>query len=435
MLSRKFLYNLYVTSPWGWRFAALFCCLLFYFVFFLPNTCFSVPTLTNYSLPPETRANLQFNQPTEVSSSPDAKYRDILHELNARVDRSRAAQREILSRSLACEVSNRGAAKGSLTRCLTPIVNANGSVALDFVPRASCARFGFCNGHGSCFLGKCFCEPGRSGDGCEIEDGKPVPQCSITSDICYVNPSYGIPRIPLERWTRASWAETAWWTAPDRQGDDNDNAEDSKGLFENYRAVPDNLGHVLELGCGPFTQLKSILGVPNRNWKVDTVTLSDPILVVESTHAKSSFARGTFEAHGKRYPTKLIQVGAEEVGSLYHDKFDTVIMQNVLEHVVNAFDVLESIYNTTKPGGIVVFWEPTYNNIWNGWNPGNQPLAWDDSTAFDLMAHPIRLHMSVFQYFASFFEPIMYKETPGRRGDNSVILVGRKKKPTELPYF
>ena len=37
------------------------------------------------------------------------------------------------------------------------------------------------------------------------------------------------------------------------------------------------------------------------------------------------------------------------VGSLYQNKFDTTIMMNVLEHCISAFEVLESLYNVTKP--------------------------------------------------------------------------------------
>ena len=42
---------------------------------------------------------------------------------------------------------------------------------------------------------------------------------------------------------------------------------------------------------------------------------------------------------GKSYPTTLHEVGAEEVGRQYHEKFDTVIMMNVIEHVSNAYEV------------------------------------------------------------------------------------------------
>jgi len=36
------------------------------------------------------------------------------------------------------------------------------------------------------------------------------------------------------------------------------------------------------------------------------------------------------------------QVGAERLGTLFHDHFDTVIMINVLEHVASAYEVVSS---------------------------------------------------------------------------------------------
>ena len=63
-------------------------------------------------------------------------------------------------------------------------------------------------------------------------------------------------------------AESIWWSAPERANDDNDNAGASYELFEAYKAVPNFLGHVLELGCGPFTQLRTILGAPGHQYEV-----------------------------------------------------------------------------------------------------------------------------------------------------------------------
>ncbi len=150
--------------------------------------------------------------------------------------------------------------------------------------------------------------------------------------------------------------------------------------------------------------------------------------MLESKHPKSAFASGAFEFNGRRYRTTLLQVGAEEVGRMRPEQYDTVIMQNVLEHVVDGFAVLESLYNATKPGGTVVFWEPSYSAGWAGWAEDDQELIPDTSLAFDRYAHPIRADPSIFRYFASCFEPVMWKETPARRGDSSAVLIGRKRR-------
>jgi SAM-dependent methyltransferase len=162
--------------------------------------------------------------------------------------------------------------------------------------------------------------------------------------------------------------------------DQSDHGDVMKRAFKQYAKVPSKLGHVLELGCGPYTQLREILSVPGRGWTMDSVTLADPILVFESKHKNSAFHTGKFvDRKGKIYPTTLHQVGAEAVGGLYHDAFDTVIMMNVLEHVASAYEVLESLYNATKPGGIVVLWEPAYSPSWAGWKERGDELLLDTS--------------------------------------------------------
>ena len=103
--------------------------------------------------------------------------------------------------------------------------------------------------------------------------------------------------------------------------------------FERFRKVPDHLGHVIEIGCGPFTPAAHASEHQESILKVSSVTLADPILVHESKMPKSAFRTGKFvDNDGVAYPTTLHQVGAEAVGSLYHEAFDTVIMMNVLEH-------------------------------------------------------------------------------------------------------
>jgi SAM-dependent methyltransferase len=188
----------------------------------------------------------------------------------------------------------------------------------------------------------------------------------------------------------------------------------------------------------------------------------DPILIHESKMPNSAFTTGKFvDSRNVSYPTTLHQVGAEAVGSLYSRAFDTVIMMNVIEHVVSAYDVLESIVNVTRPGGIVIFWEPSYSAWWDWGSSALQNLLLDASLpvqarvtdpdwsnlqvrntirsrAFDLIAHPVRVDPSVYQYFASFFRPLHSKishlDDHPRRGDGAISLIGRLKqhrKPTK----
>mmetsp|Transcript_63655 Transcript_63655/g.141969 ORF Transcript_63655/g.141969 Transcript_63655/m.141969 type:complete len:134 (-) Transcript_63655:137-538(-) len=133
-------------------------------------------------------------------------------------------------------------------------------------------------------------------------------------------------------------------------------------------------------------------------------------------------------------------------------------MINVLEHVASAFEVLESIYNATKPGGTVILWEPAYNRSWPGWQSTGQELIVDESLpiskhhrspdwsnltvrntirsrAFDEIAHPIRVDPAVFRLFAARFDHFHFSMGRGRRGDISCTLIGRKRAPSPRPWY
>ena len=61
----------------------------------------------------------------------------------------------------------------------------------------------------------------------------------------------------LQRWQRASWGEESYWSAASSTADAyDDNAGTTLELFKNYEDVPRELGNVMELGCGPFTQVR-----------------------------------------------------------------------------------------------------------------------------------------------------------------------------------
>ena len=69
---------------------------------------------------------------------------------------------------------------------------------------------------------------------------------------------YGFLRVSERRWRAAQAVDLAQWSdAPRSQTTDRN--EHHAALFDGYKALPSALGHVVELGCGPYTQLQSIL--------------------------------------------------------------------------------------------------------------------------------------------------------------------------------
>ena len=73
---------------------------------------------------------------------------------------------------------------------------------------------------------------------------------------------------PYQEWEAALWSASAAGVTTDRN-------EHHKRHFDNYAEVPRQLGHVVEVGCGPFTQLQTIL--PGRP-RPASITLLDPLL-------------------------------------------------------------------------------------------------------------------------------------------------------------
>ena len=120
---------------------------------------------------------------------------------------------------------------------------------------------------GTCWLGRCWCEPGWTGKpSCQEREQKPVPSCipsestsgprGNTFDLCYWSTEHGIARVPRERWERAQAVERALWS---NMGGSNDRSDAHEAAFNGYRMIPDQLGDVIELGCGPWTQLEWML--------------------------------------------------------------------------------------------------------------------------------------------------------------------------------
>ena len=104
-------------------------------------------------------------------------------------------------------------------------------------------------------------------------------------------------------------------------------------------------------------------------------------------------------------------------------KFDSLLCINVIEHVWDAYEVLENIYNALKPGGILIYHDrfyptPEYGDAVLG--PGN-------------FYHPIRLTRIVFEHFLKQFDTIYMFEGQTKdqikrqAGEVGFYFIGKKK--------
>jgi 2-polyprenyl-3-methyl-5-hydroxy-6-metoxy-1,4-benzoquinol methylase len=277
-----------------------------------------------------------------------------------------------------------------------------------------------CSNRGRCFIGKCFCESGRDGKFCEEKKNLPLLKTSCSDnvinfdsykdpqnlfqfhryDYCkYYSEAGGVMNVDEKRWKTAQALEKGVWSNNDVSDDRN---SQHRKWFDGYKSIikflnqGNNLGDVIEIGSGPFSQTNTILETVGST-SVNTITLVDPLLTdyVQST-GKNTYKSGSL----RNLPTILVKAGAEQVSKFKTD-YDTVIMINVLEHCVDGWKVLENLYDLLKPGGLFIFSERWYDKKWDQYN-GNNPF-WD-------ALHPINTKKLVIDQLLKQYKPLFRRD-------------------------
>lgn len=177
-----------------------------------------------------------------------------------------------------------------------------------------------------------------------------------------------------ETWRMAQKAELNGWLH-DWSGLTDDRSHEHANDFKGYSQLPNDLGDVLEIGCGPFTQTRTIL----RGRKASRVVLSDP-LAVEYKLKHPACAYKTDHLGGQ--PVEVVPMSGENLP--FSDDFDTVILINVLEHVQDADAVMFKAWEALRPGGLLVCGERIHEP--------DEPYI--NST--DRQLHPIRPQLDFF---------------------------------------
>ena len=117
------------------------------------------------------------------------------------------------------------------------------------------------------FMGKRWCLPQFEGQHCLR---KVERSCNALSDACMFSKDFGVAYVSCERWFGAQKTEQITWDTRDTDVDRNQAHAVS---FNNYDVVPSTVGHVLEIGSGPFTQSKTIL----KQRSASSITLVEPM--------------------------------------------------------------------------------------------------------------------------------------------------------------
>lgn len=217
---------------------------------------------------------------------------------------------------------------------------------------------------------------------------------------------------------RAKYAKNLVWKAlsvfkivPKHRGDDWNSWW--KTHFDNYNFLPKEVDNAIEVGCGPYTNIRLMVD----KCKIKHLVLSDP-LIKTYVKFKLTFVREAYDSAS----CVLDDHPLEELP--FKDKnFDLAVMINVLDHVRDANACMENLYRVVKPGGLIIF--------------GQDLSREEDSEALlkdaGLVGHPIKLHEDWFKPWIEACDPIIHKVLNREEGRNdekhyaTLIFAGRLK--------
>lgn len=186
-----------------------------------------------------------------------------------------------------------------------------------------------------------------------------------------------------------------------------------KKQFQNYDFVPELVENALEVGCGPYTNVRLIL----ERSRFRHLVLSDP-LIRTYVDFKLTFVSEMY----RRAACTLDDHPLEEL-PYRAGYFDLVVMINVLDHVRDARLCMDNLIAVTKPGGLVIIGQDLTND--------------DDLVALKndpgAVGHPIKIDAEWFApWLNSGFDPIINKvltRDQGRAAEQhygTLLFAGRK---------
>ncbi len=108
-------------------------------------------------------------------------------------------------------------------------------------------------------------------------------------------------------------------------------------------------GHVLEVGCGTGNFSQKILDTN----AVSALTTVD----VVSQYTETTLQR-TNTPEGKTLSVETLDIFDEENTTLSHQRFDTIVLLNVLEHIENDEQAVERLNQYLNPGGQLIVLVP-----------------------------------------------------------------------------
>lgn len=241
-------------------------------------------------------------------------------------------------------------------------------------------------------------------------------------------------RVSAEAWQRAqTWERQHWVGAqkargkygknyiwrmlallgmvPRHRGDDYNRWWQQQ--FRDYSFLPETVANAIEVGCGPYTNMRLI----QQRCKPRHLVLSDPLI---RTYVKFKL---TFVAEQYHQAACVLDDHPLEELPFADRYFDLAVMINVLDHVQDAHACMRQFLRVTKPGGHVILGQDLSND------EDLEALRRDPGA----VGHPIKLDHRWFEpYLKQGFEPLIYNvlsRAEGRSPENhyaTLIFAGKK---------
>ena len=186
-----------------------------------------------------------------------------------------------------------------------------------------------------------------------------------------------------------------------------------KRQFDNYGFLPREIENAIEVGCGPYTNVRLMLD----HCRIHHLVLSDPLI--------RTYVRFKLTLVSEMYREAACTLDDHPLESLpfASNYFDLVVKINVLDHVQDAHKCMENLVNVVRTGGLLIVGQDLTNEE-------DMKVLKQDAGA---VGHPIKLDHEWFEPFFKGFEPVIMKVLSREHGRDpsqhygTLIFAGRKK--------
>lgn len=251
-------------------------------------------------------------------------------------------------------------------------------------------------------------------------------------DLVEAKDKVGVVKVSEDRWEEAQNYERNMWLRDALHYNDDRNYQHSLnfGGYENLR--PYRFSNALEIGCGPFTNMRLIAGVAD----VDNIDLLDPLADEYLKHPNCTYRNDRLKV--SKYPSSVIRSFRNEtqpcrVFSTAFEKFETdkkydlIVMINVIEHCYDAVNIFDRIEEIAAPDCIFIFHDKLFSD---------SAIKQRQSFVYDA-GHPLLVSRSLVEEYLEKWQPLyqLQKFHPSKNGEEhksyeGVYFIGKRGNPS-----